>query len=133
MEWTDDLSVGVEHIDEQHRELFRRINQLVEAVKKSECKYIIGDVMKFLHDYAVEHFGDEEALMVRRDYPGYKPHRAEHLKFIRDLAGMEEELRDEKSSYTRSVYTNQMVVDWIINHIKKRDMKLGAYIRAQVK
>lgn len=131
MEWTPDLSVGVEEIDEQHRELFRRINQLVEAVKKSECKYIIGGVMKFLHEYAVEHFGDEEAIMSRHGYPGYRAHRAQHAGFIEGLAAMEEELRNETSSYTRSVYTNQMVVDWIINHISKLDKELGRYLKSR--
>lgn len=132
MEWTPDLSVGVEQIDAQHRELFRRINELVEAVRKSECKYIIDDVIKFLHDYVIEHFGDEEALMVKYDYPEYREHRARHVKFIADLAGMEEELKNETSSYTRSVYTNQMVVNWITGHIKTVDRKLGEHLKSRV-
>jgi hemerythrin-like metal-binding protein len=131
MEWTPDLSVGVEEIDGQHRELFLRINRLVEAVKRSECKYVIGDVMKFLHEYVVEHFGDEEAIMLRHEYPHYEEHRAQHAGFIEGLADMEEELKNEESSYTRSVYTNQMVVDWIINHISKLDKELGRYLKPE--
>lgn len=132
MEWTPDLSVGIDRIDEQHRELFRRINGLVEAVKKSECKYIIGGVMQFLHEYVLEHFGDEEGIMVEQQYPQYKEHHAQHAKFIEDLARMEEELRNEESSYTRSVFVNQMVVDWIITHISRVDKKLGEYLKPRM-
>ncbi|MEJ2191067.1 MAG: bacteriohemerythrin [Nitrospirota bacterium] len=131
MQWTPDLSVGVEDIDVQHRELFRRITELVEAVKKKQCKFLIGGVMAFLHEYVVEHFGAEEALMVKYDYPDYKAHRAQHVSFIARLGGMEEELKNETSSYTRSVYVNQMVVDWILEHIKNVDTRLGAFLKAR--
>jgi hemerythrin len=53
MEWTEDLSVGIDLIDNQHKELFTGINDLVAAIKQSTCKYRIGDVVKFLDDYIV--------------------------------------------------------------------------------
>ena len=38
MEWTNNLSVGVSTIDSQHQELFKRINNLVIAIKQHRCK-----------------------------------------------------------------------------------------------
>lgn len=131
MEWTPDLAVGVEKIDEQHKELFRRIGGLVDAVKSHTCKYVIGDVIGFLHDYVIEHFSDEEKIMRKYRYPEFEQHRAQHDKFIKEFDTLEDDLRNEPSSYTRSVYTNQIVVDWITEHISKIDKKLGAYIKAQ--
>jgi hemerythrin len=131
MEWTKDLAVGVEKIDEQHKELFKRIGGLVDAVKSKTCKYVIGDVIGFLHDYVIEHFSDEEKIMRKYRYPEFEEHRAQHDKFIREFDTLEDNLRNETSSYTRSVYTNQIVVDWITEHISKVDKKLGAYIKAQ--
>jgi hemerythrin len=125
VEWTPDLSVGVELIDEQHRELFRRITRLVEAVKSKECKYV------FLREYVVEHFGEEQAIMEKYGYPASDAHRAEHERFMKDFSALEEELRGEPSSYTRSVYTNQIVVDWILNHIRTVDTGLGEYLRTR--
>ena len=65
MEWTDDLSVGVELIDEQHKELFNRINDLVTAIKSATCTYKLPDVIQFLEDYIVKHFSEEERYMMR--------------------------------------------------------------------
>ncbi len=137
MEWTKDLSVGVEKIDEQHRELFAKINDLVAAIKSHTCKYKIGDVMKFLEDYVVFHFGEEEKFMREFYYPGYKRHRAQHEEFMRNLEKLKEELpklEDGKKpgSYDLSVETNQIVVNWIIEHISKVDKSLGKFLTGKV-
>lgn len=137
MEWTKDLSVGIERIDEQHRELFAKINDLVVAIKSHTCKYKIGDVMKFLEDYVVFHFGEEEEFMRELDYPGYGHHRAQHEEFMRNLEKLKKELPKleggkKPGSYDLSVETNQIVVDWIIEHISKVDKSLGKFLAGRV-
>jgi hemerythrin len=133
MEWTEDLSVGVRKIDEQHKELFSRINDLVEAIKSHTCKYKIGDVIKFLEDYIVFHFGEEEKIMLDLDYPGYEGHLKEHEKFMAAFAELKKELQKlegaASGSYELSVETNQVVVDWILAHISKIDKGLGRFLK----
>jgi hemerythrin len=132
MEWTEDLSVGVEEIDSQHKELFRRINNLVGAIKKGECKYIIDGVIKYLEEYAAHHFSEEEGLMIRSGYPEYLPHKAQHSIYLRSLADLKEQAaqpRVQGSSYELSVTTNQVVVDWIVAHISRVDRRLGEFLR----
>jgi len=128
MEWTPDLSVGVEKIDEQHRELFSRIGRLVAAIKSKTCKFEIGPTTQFLEEYVVEHFSDEEQLMQKVGYPDYEHHKALHEGFIRDFSALSRELESEISNYNKSAYTNKIVVDWILDHIKMVDMELGAFI-----
>jgi len=132
MEWTKDLSVGVELIDEQHRELFKRINDLVNSIKKSECKLTIGGTLQFLDEYAREHFGAEEKLMQEYGYAAFEYHKAQHslfLQSLQDLKRMSEGPEVKGSNYELSVTTNQVVVDWIIDHIMKIDRKLGDFLR----
>jgi len=132
MEWTSDLSVGVDKIDEQHRELFIRINNLVDSIKKAECKYTIGGTLQFLDEYAREHFGVEEKFMQELGYPGFEHHKAQHAQFLQslqDLKRMSEAPKIKGSNYELSVTTNQMVVDWIIDHIMKIDKGLGKFLK----
>lgn len=134
MQWTEDLAVGIEKIDEQHRELFEKINDLVAAVKQSVCKYKIGDTIKFLEDYVVFHFGEEEKLMQQFGYPGYPAHKDQHEKFIANFNELKKELPKleggkKPGSYDLSVETNQVVVDWILDHIAKVDKQLGAFLK----
>lgn len=137
MQWTSDLSVGIEKIDEQHRELFDKINDLVAAVKRSVCKYKIGDVIKFLEDYVVFHFGEEEKYMVQFNYPNYQAHKTQHEKFIENFNELKKELPKleggkKPGSYDLSVETNAVVVDWILDHIAKVDKLLGEFLKGKV-
>jgi hemerythrin-like metal-binding protein len=137
MQWTKDLSVGIEKIDEQHRELFEKINDLVAAVKQSTCKYKIGDVIKFLEDYIAFHFGEEENYMVEFGYPGYEAHKVQHEKFKKNFNELKKELPKleggtKPGSYDLSVETNQVVVDWILDHIAKVDKNLGEFLKGKV-
>lgn len=128
MDWTPALSVGIDKIDEQHRELFIRITNLVDAIKGKTCKFTIDDTIGFLEEYVNTHFSEEEAFMEGEGYPELADHQLEHRKFMEDFESFKAEVAHEPSSYTKSVLANQIVVDWILDHIKKVDMSFGAYM-----
>ncbi len=135
MEWTRDLSVGVNEIDEQHKELFRRIGSLVDAIRKASCKDTIDEVISFLEEYSVTHFAHEEGYMALYGYPGYAAHKQQHAIFLTSLADLKALAaapRVKGASYDLSVTTNQVVVDWIRSHIIVVDIKLGEFLRARL-
>ncbi len=132
MEWTEKLSVGVNTIDSQHKELFKRINKLVQAIKEHRCKDEIDGTIKFLEDYARIHFAEEEKRMKEFGYGGIDEHKEHHRKYLAALAELKEQAslpRVHGSSYDLSAATNQVVVDWIVDHIIKIDMKFGEYLK----
>ncbi len=134
MEWNDSLSVGFGKIDHDHKELFRMIRELVDAINSHTCKYKIGDVIKFLEDYVGNHFAMEEKLMQELHYPDYPKHKSEHENFIITFAALKQELlriKDSGSyegSYELSVKTDQILVDWLLDHIAKVDRKLADFL-----
>lgn len=73
IQWDPSLSVGVKQIDEQHQELFRRVNELVDAMHRGRSQAQLGEMLSFLSVYVVQHFGAEEKLMSERWYPGAGP------------------------------------------------------------
>jgi hemerythrin len=134
MEWTEKLSIGVPTIDSQHKELFKRINNLVLAIKQHRCKEEIDNTIKFLDDYARVHFSEEEKHMRETRYPGLEEQREDHKKYLAALAELKEQAslpRVQGSSYDLSATTNQVVVDWIVDHIMKIDMKFGDFLRSE--
>jgi hemerythrin len=133
MEWNEKLAVGIKTIDSQHKELFKRINRLVTAIKEHRCKSEIDGTLKFLDDYARVHFAEEEKHMRETGYAGYEEQRQEHKKYLAALADLKAQAgqpRVQGSSYDLSATTNQVVVDWIVDHIMKVDMKFGEHLRA---
>ncbi len=132
MEWSDKLAVGIDTIDSQHKELFTRINNLVQAIKEHRCKDEIDGVIRFLEDYARVHFAEEERHMRDTNYAGYEEQLEEHGKYLAALQELKEQATQPRvhgSSYDLSATTNQIVVDWIVDHIIKVDMKFGEYLK----
>jgi len=137
IKWTEDLSVGVDLIDNQHKELFNRINTLVDAIKQHVCKYKISDVIKFLEDYVHTHFAEEEKYMLKYEYHGYEFHKAQHEHFKKELSLLKPELiklegGSKPGSYELSMTTNQLVVDWILEHVSNVDKQLGRFLQTKL-
>jgi hemerythrin len=132
IEWTEKLATGITTIDSQHKELFKRINNLVRAIKEQRCKSEIDGTLKFLDDYARVHFAEEERHMQVTGYEGLEEQRQDHKKYLATLDELKEQAslpRVQGSTYDLSATTNQVVVDWIVDHIMKVDMKFGEFLR----
>ena len=134
MEWTDKLATGIPTIDSQHKELFKRINNLVIAIKQQRCKSEIDEMIKFLDDYARVHFSEEEKHMRETNYAGLDEQHQNHRQYLTALAELKQQAslpRVPGSSYDLSTTTNQVVVDWIVSHIMNLDMKFGEFLKQQ--
>ena len=60
-DWTDDLSVGVEAMDNQHKIIIKKINSLIEGLNSSDLPTIEKNFSD-LASYVVSHFEDEEVF-----------------------------------------------------------------------
>lgn len=58
--WSDNLSVGVELIDEQHKMLIQRLNDMTSAIEESKGPNEIARTLNFLIEYTDFHFSAEE-------------------------------------------------------------------------
>ncbi len=129
IQWTEDLATGVSIIDEQHKELFARINTLLEACSRGRGKEELGRVIQFLEDYVFTHFSEEETRMKKYNYPDYSSHKALHEEFIRNFTGLKEEFMKEGPAVYVVIKTNHVVVDWLTAHIKRVDKVLGTFLK----
>jgi hemerythrin len=127
IEWTPNLSVGIESIDRQHKTLFDKANQLFEAGKNNRAKDFIAELLEFLDSYTRQHFRDEETYMRSIGYPGYDDQKKLHEGFIAALGRLKNEYRESGGNLLVILNANQMVVDWLVKHISIEDKKIGAY------
>lgn len=128
-QWTKDLETGNTTIDGQHRQLIDAINCLLDACSKGQGRGEIETTMKFLSDYVARHFSDEEALQVRYRYPDYTNHKKYHEGFKQVVAGIAAEFRTNGASISLVAKINSSIAGWLMNHIKKEDVKVAAHIR----
>lgn len=132
LEWTKRMEVGHAVIDRQHRELFRRFDGLMEACRQARGKERIKELLGFLDSYVVTHFREEERMMDRHAYPGAEEHKAQHSHFIDRLNTLKADIKEKGVSTELVISTNQVLLKWIIEHIKNIDVKLGAFLRGDL-
>lgn len=126
IKWSDKLSVGVDEIDTQHKELIKIANALIHAVKTNKKERTINNVIKKLREYTVFHFNSEEKLMKRKNYDSYTEHSVEHKK-----------LKKTVQQFQRSIYEGEQVSPtdlfmfmktWLLKHILESDQKFSVFL-----
>jgi hemerythrin len=127
--WSDALATGVNEIDNQHKEIFSRFGRLFTACSQGKGKDEVLLLLGFLEEYVREHFAAEERLQLRHAYPEYPAHKAEHSRFMNDVARLTTELKAEGATLSLVIKTNQTLAGWLVQHIKKNDGAFAAYIR----
>ena len=127
--WQSSYSVGIKVIDEQHMELIRLTNKLFASCmagneqSRSSFLSVIHEVV----DYVGYHFGSEEKMMERVNYPDYANHKLEHTNFVREVLVKVEEFNTGKMLAPLSfVY---YLKDWVLHHVAVCDKKLGEYLK----
>jgi hemerythrin len=126
--WTPNLAIGVEMIDEQHKEWFKRAEELFEAGRNRRSKEYIGEMLDFLDEYTKKHFADEEKFMESINYPELDAQKKAHSYFIDQLAKLKADYEESGSNILVILNANQLVGDWLINHISKMDKKIGEFV-----
>jgi hemerythrin len=127
--WDISLATGQELIDEQHKQLFTTINDLLQASSQGKAAEIKKG-LDFLNSYTIKHFFDEEQIQKKYNYPDYGNHKRYHEDFkvtIRNLShklilnGVTPQLVDDLC---------KTAGDWLVNHIRGQDLRLAAHIKA---
>jgi len=129
IEWRASLAIGVEEIDGQHKELLQRFNSLLAACEGGKGIKELTGLLKFLDDYIIEHFRDEEKLQESSGYPEFEEHKKLHDAFIERIFELQNEILIEGIAVHHVLETNNILLKWLINHISVEDKKLGKFLR----
>jgi len=129
IEWSDSFSTGVVWQDRQHKELFRRMNSLLDAMDIGRGKDEVKKTFTFLDEYFVVHFEAEEQAMNRHHYPGLIEHLGEHMGFIDRVSALRKECEAAPPTTALVIKVQSMVVDWFVKHIGTDDKRLGKFLR----
>lgn len=129
LQWTEVLATGIADIDNQHKELFKRINSLFDACQHGKGKGEVMNVLKFLEDYIETHFSAEERLQKGHSYPDYTSHKAMHEQFRKDFYEFKNKLGQTGATLSTVIITNSLLSSWWTEHIGKVDKALGAFLR----
>ena len=129
-EWNEDLTTGIADIDNQHKEIFKQLNVLLDAMDKGKGREEIDQVLAFLESYVATHFRDEERFMSEHSYDGLPLQRIEHSQFIKDFYHLKKELLQCGNTLHVVVKVEQALGNWLMNHIKVADKKMAVALKS---
>lgn len=125
--WSEEISVGIQEIDEQHKQLVSLINRLYDAMTLGEDKLQVArDVLNELMQYTLVHFSVEESLFRIFEYPDYEKHSERHR-----------ELREKVIEINRKVQRGERLITpellfflrkWITSHIMVEDKAYAPFL-----
>ncbi len=128
LSWSENMSVNIEEIDNQHKKLIGIINNLYEAMKVAKGYEVLDDVLDKLLDYAHYHFETEEKYFEEFEYSDSQLHMNEHknffdqiVKFKKALTG--DTLMNDEGDIILSVELWVTLKQWFANHVLVFDKK----------
>lgn len=129
MEWTDSLSVGIGLIDSQHKTWIDRLGKVHDEMAAHNAIPQIVKALNFLAEYTEYHFGTEERHMAQLQYPGLEAHKAKHEELKGTLANLIQEFEEEGAHQKLADYVDNLLVNWLTQHIQNVDQQFGAFIK----
>ena len=127
MPWSNEFSVGIQDIDEQHRWLLDCTNELYDQLAVSEPDHArIASLLEGLVDYTVNHFIAEEELLQRFGYPDLAAHKVQHDAFTAQVMAL---LHRHEAGDVSGVEALDMLVSWLLGHIMTVDTEYAGFLR----
>ena len=123
LKWTkEEYGTNVDVCDQQHQELFKRINMLNDAVSEGQ-RAEIGSRLDNLINYVVEHFQTEERLMEEKSFNGLVKHREEHDNLVSTCADLQKKFHANEAEIEQE--TMAFLKNWLNQHIPVTDRSYG--------
>jgi hemerythrin-like metal-binding protein len=128
LEWSDELSVGIELIDKQHMILVRAINLLAMAIEKNSERELLSAIFETLADYTQTHFSYEEELFEFFGYPETKEHKASHQGLLDKVIDLKGKFDAGENNLGPEVL--RFLVEWLTKHIMGTDKRYVPFLLA---
>lgn len=123
--WSDEFSVGVRVLDDQHKTLIHIVNKLIENPHELVDSMIISDALDEMTKYASQHFQLEEQLMEENGYPGFEQQKAQHKAFKTKLVRLCSAIRQHEQEVP-DILLNYLH-EWWLHHILQEDMEYRSF------
>lgn len=125
--WTDEYSVGIPEVDDQHRNLVGFVQELHQAIKNKRGRAVSMAIIARLAEYTRTHFLFEESLMRVTNYPDAAQHKQQHDALIDKVVELQDKLIKENIPITFELL--HFLKNWLANHIGEDDKNFGLYFQ----
>ncbi|MEK9727215.1 MAG: hemerythrin family protein [Candidatus Margulisiibacteriota bacterium] len=113
---------NIPSIDKHHLEVFEMVHLLDEAIK-GNSREAFEPIIKFLVKNCIEHFKEEEEIMIKNNFSQLKLHQQEHQRFTNKIKQIQK-MYNENIHTTHIAYGIRQLIDSLISHVHKVDIQM---------
>jgi hemerythrin len=124
VEWNKMYATGVEDVDEQHKILFRFLNEIDAELQGNADERFLRKTLEFLEAYIRLHFSFEEMCMDVFKSSVAEDNKKAHKEFIRGVDTFKEKFKSEGKHALIIKDIHYFILDWFANHILTIDTKI---------
>jgi hemerythrin-like metal-binding protein/PAS domain S-box-containing protein len=117
----ENLVLGIEVIDQQHKKWISQMNNFYAAIKERRDQVKIEEALRELIDYSDYHFSFEEKYMKEFDFIFYDKHIKHHEVFLNDLNAFKEV--PTRQRYIEGIRLMRQLRKMVTAHIMEEDKK----------
>jgi hemerythrin-like metal-binding protein len=139
LEWRDQWTLDVGFMDEDHRALAQRLNEIAREWRicddglppANQGADPLGRLMAALEGLAVhirEHFEREEEVMRTVDYPELAAHKGEHDLLLAEFRISIRSIREAGVAGLDQL-TLESMKDWLMGHVLEVDRRLAEFLK----
>ena len=125
--WTENLSVKIKELDDDHKKLIKVINELHYAILDGGTSGVVEAVeieiaLHRLENYARVHFVREERILAEADHADLEGQREAHCRMLSTVAEMSERFHESTSPRHASELMT-FAYEWLTSHVYIADRK----------
>jgi hemerythrin-like metal-binding protein len=126
LHWSREMSVGIEVVDNEHRELAQAINELHAAIADIDKQSLTSPLLLKVAELTRAHFASEEMMMAANNYLGAALHAFKHLYLMQQLDALV--ARVNRGGFKLNEHSLKFLHDWFSTHIQKEDAQFAVWL-----
>ena len=127
IQWEDRYLIGVKEIDAQHTYFVTLVNELHSKMQQHQIGEIKTEIVPKLVDYVRKHFGDEERIMRRHNYPGLQEQINAHQEILRNVEAI---VNSSADAFPMAMKLMRLTTQWFLDHVLEYDLRLGTFLNS---
>jgi hemerythrin len=127
--WTNEMSVDVKMLDNDHKKMAILINDLHEGLMAGRDSKALERIFDELVAYSRVHFAHEERILTEAGYSGAATHKTEHEQKVAQILKLQARFLGARVSAEYLEVLDQLK-DWLFMHMEHSDKEFVAHIKA---
>jgi hemerythrin-like metal-binding protein len=127
LQWKNEYSVGIESMDDEHREMIALINSTYDKLGSDADAEQIDDCLAEIFNTISMHFALEERIMRNAAYAEFEAHKNDHEELLDRLRDLMDDFYADPATGRKTL--EQSLSDWFANHFSTFDARLHGLLQ----